>query len=429
MRNIPTHTSGREALFNLLEDLISSYKKNEKKFAVLLININNFRELNTSYGYKLADKLLDQFAERLAELLHQPDYITQIGNSDFVMILPGILNEGHATLAALKLQEILSESFNLDSQEYKVSVDIGITLFPDHATEIESLLQAAEVALSEARNSTSSYAVYSEKTKPNEFNTWDIETKLQKALNNHEFELYFQPQISIQSGIVFGAEALIRWKDEERGFIRPDIFIPVAENNGQIYEITQWTINSALRLINEWPDIGDTPLKVAINLSAKVLNDPDIVDSISSAMTIWGTDRERLILEITESALMDDMSTSFKTLNELKALGLTISIDDFGTGYSSMSYFKNIPASELKIDQSFIFNMLESKMDRHIVKTVIHMGHGFDLKVVAEGIENKETYDALKDMGCDIAQGYYLARPMPQKEFIEWINNYQPQKN
>ena len=193
----------------------------------------------------------------------------------------------------------------------------------------------------------------------------------------------------------------------------------------QIHSITWWTINAALRLIKDWPDTF-VPLKVAVNLSAKVLRDPDLVDSVRSALSIWDTEHHRLTLEITESALMEDMSTSFITLDELKSLGVNISIDDFGTGYSSMAYFKYIPANELKIDQSFVRYMLENSMDEHIVKTVIEMAHGFDIDVIAEGVENKETYEALKELGCNIAQGYYLAKPMPQEQFIDWLNHYKP---
>ena len=223
--------------------------------------------------------------------------------------------------------------------------------------------------------------------------------------------------------MVFGAEALIRWENKERGFIRPDIFIPIAEQSGQIQDITWWSLNTALRHAMEWPKPWK-PLKVAVNISAKILKDLAFVDSVRSALSVWGVSPEQLILEITESALMEDTSRSFITLEELKAIGVGISIDDFGTGYSSMAYFKNIPANELKIDQSFVFHMLSNAMDQHVVNTIIELAHGFDLKVVAEGIENVETFEALKELNCDVAQGYHVARPMPQKEFIQWLNKF-----
>ena len=210
-----------------------------------------------------------------------------------------------------------------------MSVEIGIALFPEHARDIQALFQKAEVALADARNNITPCAIYSDQSTPGEFNTWDIEVELQNALERDEFELYFQPQVCMQTGHVFGAEALIRWNNAEHGFIRPDIFIPVAERDGQIHSITWWTINTALRLIKDWP-VAPAPLKVAVNLSTKVLKDPDIVDAMRSALNLWGNNQGRVTLEITESAFMEDMSASFVTLDKLKALGLNISIDDFG---------------------------------------------------------------------------------------------------
>lgn len=400
-----------------------SHQSSGKKFAVVLINLNHFRQINIVYGYEAGDILLQEFANRLKHLTREQDYIARMGNSEFVLLLPEILNEGHANLAAHKLLTSLENPFDLGAHKHKLTADMGISFYPDHASDVQGLIQKAEMALLDARHGIKQHAIYSEKTQETDFNIWDIEVELENALSGDEFELYFQPQVYLQTGELYGVEALIRWKNPERGYIRPQLFIPVSEKSGQIHGITSWTINTALRLSSQWPRMK-TPIKVAVNLSTRVLADPDLVDAISSALSIWGTDRKNLTLEVTESALMDEMASSFIALDNLKALGLNISIDDFGTGYSSMSYFKNIPASELKIDQTFVCYMLENSMDQHIVKTVVEMAHGFDLKVVAEGIENIETLHALRDLGCDIGQGYYLARPMPQEAFIRWLENY-----
>jgi diguanylate cyclase (GGDEF)-like protein len=424
MNYIPAYVADRDALFNDLQRFVDAHRASDKKFAILLININHFRKINIVYGYQAGDRLLGEFVGRLKELCREQDYIARMGNAEFIMALPEIINEGHATLAANKMLSSLHEPFDLGTHRQKITANMGIALFPDHATDIAALVQKAEIALIDARNSIQAFAIYSENQQRADFNLWDIEVELQNAQDRDEFELYFQPQICLQTGCVFGAEALIRWDNRERGFIRPDIFIPVAEHSGQIHSITWWSINAALRLIKDWP-ASMPPLKVAVNISAVVLRDPELVESIRSALSIWGTEHERLTLEITESALMEDMATSFITLEELKSLGLNISIDDFGTGYSSMAYFKYIPANELKIDQSFVCYMLENAMDQHIVRTIIEMAHGFDLKVVAEGIENLETFKALRELGCDVAQGYHLAAPMPQEKFIEWLDNYQ----
>ncbi len=417
------YVAERESLFADLQHLIEQHQENTKKLAVILININHFRQINLAYGYQVGDRLLDEFSSRLSELCRKQDYIARMGNSEFLLVLPEILNEGHATLAANKLSGILSKPFEFGEKRQKITANMGIALYPDHATDLVRLIQCAESALLKARSSIQLFSIYSGQDESENISTWDIEVELQNAQDRDEFEMYFQPQINLKTGELFGAEALIRWNNRNKGFIRPDIFIPIAEQDGQIHQITWWTINAALRLIKDWPDTS-VPLKVAVNLSAKVLPDPNLVDSVRSALNIWGTEQGRLTLEITESALMQDMSTSFITLDELRSLGVNISIDDFGTGYSSMAYFKYIPASELKIDQSFIRYMLENSMDQHIVKTVIEMAHGFDIDVVAEGIENAETLEALKLLDCDIAQGYHVAKPMPQEAFIEWIKQF-----
>ncbi len=425
MSLLHTYVANRESLFADLEHFISSHQVSGKKFAVLLININHFRQINIAYGYQAGDKILEGFVSRLNELCREQDYIARMGNSEFLLVLPEILNEGHATLAAHKISRVINDPFDLGDRQHKVTANIGIALFPTHSNDLTNLIQKAEIALMTARTNLQLFSVYSDQSTHSELRTWNIEVELQNARERDEFDLYFQPQVRLDTGELYGAEALIRWNNQNRGFIRPDIFIPMAEKDGQIQDITWWTFNAALRLIKEWPETK-VPLKVSVNLSAKMLGDPDLVDSVRSALNIWDTDHQRLTIEITESALMEDMSTSLITLEELKSLGVNISIDDFGTGYSSMAYFKYIPANELKIDQSFVRYMLENTMDEHIVKTIIEMAHGFEIDVIAEGIENKETYEALKAIGCNIAQGFYLAKPMSQEQFIEWLDNYKP---
>lgn len=425
MKSSHAYVADRGALFEDLEHFIHQHKVADKKFAVILININHFRQINLAYGYQAGDQLLEEFASRLDELSREQDYIARMGNSEFLLLLPEIINEGHAMLAANKIARVLQEPFAMGERQQKVTANMGLAIYPDHADELVKIIQCAESALLDARNSIQLFSVYRQTADDDNITTWDIEVELEGAQERDELELYFQPQINLETGELYGAEALIRWNNRNRGNIRPDIFIPIAEQDGQIHKITWWTINAALRLIKDWP-YKEVPLKVAVNLSAKVLPDPNLVDSVRSALNIWGTEEGRLTLEITESALMQDMSTSFITLDELRSLGVNISIDDFGTGYSSMAYFKYIPASELKIDKSFIGYMLENSMDQHIVKTVIEMAHGFDIDVVAEGVEDMGTLQALKELGCDHIQGYYIAKPMSQEAFIEWLDAFEP---
>ena len=412
----------RDGLFTKLKNYVEQHKTAGKKLALLLIKMDSFRRLNTVFGYHTGDAFLKAFSHRLENIARSKDFIAHIGNSEFVMLLPEIFNTGHAELAVHKIFAAMEEPFEMDGKSHKIGVHIGISIYPDHDDELESLMQKAELAMMASRTSTASYALYSNEDKDTSIGVWDIEGELESALENDDFELYYQPQVCMQTEHVFGAEALIRWNHKQRGFIRPDIFILIAEKTGQIHAITRWCLNTALRQIKEWPTLSE-PLSLSVNISALVFNDLSFVDAVKNAINFWGVPAEQLTLEVTESALIDDVSTSFVTLNELRHLGVGISIDDFGTGYSSMAYLKNIPANELKVDQSFIFNMLDNDMDQHIVNTVIEMGHGFNMKVVAEGIENAETFEALKESGCDIAQGYHVAYPMPLDKFIQWVNN------
>jgi EAL domain-containing protein (putative c-di-GMP-specific phosphodiesterase class I) len=350
----------------------------------------------------------------------------RVGSSDFVIFIQNVLNEGHATLAAVKLLGGLEEPFTVGNKMLKVGTNIGIALFPDHGQDELTLLRSAEAALLESRRNLPPYSVSSSKYDSAEATTWDITSELQKAIDLDQMEMYFQPQVYLETGRVFGAEALIRWKHPNRGYIRPDYFIPIAEQSDLIYDITNWTINAVLWLMKEWPEMSQ-PLNVAINLSPKMFEYQGLVETITEAANLFGGNASQLTLEITESALMRDISTSIQCLQDLKDEGVKISIDDFGTGHSSMSHFKNIPAHELKIDHSFVTNLFENAIDRHIVDSVTKMAQGFGLVVVAEGVEDQQTYDELKAIGCDVVQGYFVGKPMPQEKFIEWLqlhNNY-----
>ncbi|MBT8436870.1 MAG: bifunctional diguanylate cyclase/phosphodiesterase [Gammaproteobacteria bacterium] len=428
MSEFSNNIGNRESLIKELDTFIANHKAKSECFAMLLINIKDFRRFNMKHGFRIADLVLDLFATNLADLIRAQDYVARVGNAEFALLLPAMLNDGHASLAAIKIIEELKKPLIVGEDSFQIRVDIGIALYPQHAGDGENLFNRTESALSDARTSPESYAIFAAEDDTVTRFDWDIEADLQKAIEKNQFELFFQPQVYLSNGQLFGAEALIRWKNGSKGFIRPDLFIPVAEKSGQIYEITRWTLNAALWFRKSWPKELES-LNVAVNISTKMLSDPDFADTVRGAVNIYAIEPEQLTLEITESALVEDMSSSFSTLNDLRSLGINISIDDFGTGYSSMAYFKNIPANELKIDQTFIRYMLENSMDQHIVQTIIQMAKGFDLTVVAEGIEDQKTFDMLCEQECDIAQGYHLAKPMPSDAFMEWIEYYTAKKH
>ena len=252
---------------------------------------------------------------------------------------------------------------------------------------------------------------------------WDIELSLDEALDNDEFLLYYQPKIALDSGGVTGVEALLRWNHPTRGFIPPCFFIPIAERMGHIKPITNWIFNTALRQAAEWTDKWG-PLSVAVNIPPDFILMPDLKDIISNAISLWGSDDIMLTLEIVERSLVIEPERSISIMSDLRAMGISISIDDFGTGYSSLSYFENLPVDELKIDKSFVTDVVSSKPNQNIVKLIVELAHAFDMEVVAEGVEDVAAERYLKNINCDIAQGYYYARPMPNDQISDWLKKY-----
>ena len=421
---LPGSVGNRQQLFQKLEEMLVVPEANEEHqpFALILVKLDHFRRYNLTKGYRAADKLLTLFTQSLQSILRPQDYLARVGNAEFVLLLAGIRHEGFANLAAAKLFETLQNSDDSEQQSLYMQAHAGVTLFPEHATGVEDLMKKAEMALESARHQLEPFAIYQDEDEVSEGFDWGIQNDLGHAIELDQFELFFQPQINLKDGKLYGAEALLRWSNGDKGFVRPDVFIPIAEKTGQIVEITEWTLNSALWFLEEWCR-QSSPIKVAVNISTKMLSEPDFGEIVRNSIALYGVDPQFLTLEITESALLEDMSSSVAILEDLRQLGVNVSIDDFGTGYSSLAYFKGLPANELKIDRTFIQYMLENQMDQHIVKTVIQLAHGFDLEVVAEGVEDEQSNEFLKQIGCDISQGYFIAKPMPTDDFLAWVSS------
>jgi len=293
-------------------------------------------------------------------------------------------------------------------------------LYPDLVDGRESMLKAADSALMDARESGKRFSLYDSALREDRLIYADLRARLHTALNNNDLQLFYQPQINMRDGTVSGYEALVRWQHAELGWIGPDRFIPVAESSGLIENLTYWSFNVALRECAAFCRAG-SGVTVSINLSAKLLGSREIVDLLERAINIWGFDPALLVLEVTESAMMADPDAALDILTLLHDMGVTLSIDDFGTGYSSLDYLKRLPVSELKIDKSFVLNMADDWQDRKIVRSIIDLAHNLDMQVVAEGIENQSVFNALADLGCDIGQGFHMARPMPVSALPLWL--------
>ncbi len=301
-----------------------------------------------------------------------------------------------------------------------VTAAAGGAVFPDHAADRDGLLRSADTALQLARDQEQHFLIYDASLVSREQQLASLKRNLSRALDNNDLMLHYQPQIDLQRGQLSGCEALVRWNHAEQGWIRPDVFIPVAEKSDLIDTLTYWSINVALR---EWLEFCAHCRQgaIAVNLSARLLQSAEIVDLVRRALNIWGAEPGALILEVTESAMMSDPETALRVLSRLHEMGVTLSIDDFGTGYSSLAYLQKLPVSELKIDRSFVQHMADRPQDRKIVRSIIDLAHNLEMRVVAEGIEDQRSLDMLVSMGCDYGQGFYIARPMPAGQLSGWL--------
>lgn len=392
---------------------------------LIIVDIKKLRRINSGFGYEVGDQLLGLAGERLLEVCREKDTVGRIGSSEFAMILHGINGEGHAMLAANKIEKVLKVPFNLSDSEIMIEPTMGVSIYPEHAKGAEMLMLRAEGALLSAKKFGQLYQIFSEALYSDATFGWNIEKELDEAINNNALEVYYQPKVDLRTGKVSGVEALTRWTSPTHGVISPDVFIAIAEDIGRINVLTQWVLNTALRHALEWPKTSGE-LSVSVNLSAKIAHDEELAELVKSALALWCAEPQRLVIEITENELMINPDKSYSMLENLRNYGVGISIDDFGTGYSSLAYFKKLPANEIKIDKTFVMNMLEDKGDLEIVRLAIQLAHSFGFTVVAEGVETLEVMNKLASMGCDYVQGYYIAKAMPQHEFLQWLESYEP---
>ena len=401
---------------------IASCGADNKRLALLIVNIDQLWDITITYGYKVGDMILGQFVERMKGMLRDADRIVQIGESDFAVMLPAVMNQGHATLAANKILGLLDEPFIVEDQYLNVDAKIGIAFFPDHAEDPELLTQRAALALRHAQSignlcETYTFSCYEEESAP-----IMLAHEFRNAIKSDELKMVYQPQVNLQEEKVCGVEALVRWTSPTLGVMSPEIFIPVAEKSRDLMSFfTTWTLNTTMRQYIE-SGMHANGVKLSVNLSAALLNDAEIVDTILTTMSIWGVEPENLVLEVTESSIMAHPEKSLHILKKFDDVGITLSIDDFGTGYSSLAYLRKLPVKELKIDKSFVTGMLNSNDDRKIVQSIIDMSHNFDLLVVAEGVEDMETLKLLAHMGCDVGQGYFISKPSPMDALKHWMN-------
>jgi diguanylate cyclase (GGDEF)-like protein len=423
--NILSLRPNRPSLTRYLDTYVNAARDNKQKLALLILRIQRGNELIALYGGGKVEMLMEEVALRLREFCREQDRIIRAGDFEIAMVLQNTLNEGHAMLAATKALRMLSVPFKFDELVIEPATCIGIAAFPDHALVSERLVQFAESALNDAESNRLPYSTYTERALEDIADIWKMEKELDAALANGEFEVYYQPKINLQTGSLAGAEALVRWRSPTRGLVLPDAFIPLATWSGRLRALTWSILNMALKHAAAWQESGES-LTVAVNISPALLDDESLISRIADALAIWGTRPNQLILEITESAVMGNAEASFETIRALRTKGVSVSIDDFGTGHSSLANFRNMPATELKIDKSFVAKLCRSTADVNIVHTIIGLARAFKLEVAAEGVEDIETLRLLAAMGVNYAQGYVISRPLPATEFQEYMRCYRP---
>jgi len=389
---------------------------------LLLLDIDNFKEVNDSFGHQLGDVLLRQMGARLREAVDGAPLIARLGGDEFAILLPGA-NVAVAQRTAHAMLRALEQPFLSDDHALEITASIGIAAFPDHATDAETLLRRADVAMYAAKRTGGTYAVYRQEDDPYDASRLLLRADLRRAIDHQEITLYYQPQVALATGELTGLEALARWRHAERGWIPPAAFIPVAEHMGLIKPLTLYLAELAGRDAMTLSKTG-VDLAVAVNVSMRNLLDAHFPEMLEDVVARTGQPADQLKLEITESAVMAEPGRVLDSMKRLRSAGIRFSIDDFGTGYSSLAYLQRLPVEEIKIDRSFVGHMIEETGSTAIVRATIELGGSLGLDVVAEGVEDEPTWQALKRMGCSAAQGYFIGRPMPVGELAGWMRNW-----
>ena len=402
-----------------LQQAIPVSRRENQPFALLALDLNRFKEVNDTLGHAYGDLLLKQVGARLRTASRESDTIARMGGDEFSFLLPATDSAG-SKIFALKIMQVLENSFDLNGKNVEIGASIGIAVFPENGPDYETLTRHADAAMYVAKRARSGFEMYDSDKSPDDELDFALKTELRLAIEHDELILYFQPKISHETSKVSGLEALVRWRHPTRGLIPPDKFIPLAEQTGLIRPLTTWVLEHAIAQCASLQSMG-VQLTMAVNLSAINLKDPDLPRKITAVLSKHQVDPKWLELEITETAVMDDTLRTVQVLNELDKLGTKLSIDDYGTGYSSLSYFRKLPLDDLKIDKSFVIGMGTNHEDATIVRSTIEMGHELGLSVVAEGVEDRETWEKLTLLGCDAAQGYYMSRPLAPDDLMKWL--------
>lgn len=414
-----TTLPNRVLLRDRIEHSIKLSRRTQQMFALMVIDLDRFKEVNDTLGHQVGDELLIEVGRRFQSILREIDTVARLGGDEFAVLLPEC-TEVDAVQLVNKLLAALEPVIQIGEMQLFINASIGIAFYPEHGMDTQSLLKHADVAMYVAKQNQSRYSLYDPEQDEYSIRQLALISDLRMALEQNDLQLYYQPKIEMLGGQIIGVEALLRWKHPEFGMIPPPQMIDIAERTGLIRPLTYWVVEQAACQCQAWRTVGHD-MHVSVNLSVHTLRDTELVDRVHAVITECGLPPSSLFLEITEGAMMDNPLLAIDALSRLDRMGVNIAVDDFGTGFSSLAYLKQLPVDELKIDKSFIIDMLEDQDDLVIVRSIIDLAHNLGLQVVAEGVETAETNARLHAMGCDIAQGYYFSRPLPADEFEKWL--------
>jgi diguanylate cyclase (GGDEF)-like protein len=424
------HQSLHDSLTGLPNRVLFSRKLEEvlasgSTAAVLLLDLDRFKEVNDTLGHHNGDLLLKQVGDRLRKTLRRGDIIARLGGDEFAVLLPDIHAEQAALQAGRGIVELLEQPFVIGEMSVDVGASIGIAVAPRDGVDPVTLVQRADVAMYTAKADQTGVETYRPERDGYSPERLGLVSELKQAVQTHQLTVHYQPQIDLSDGGVMGVEALVRWEHPTRGHIRPDEFIPVAEHTGLIRPLTLFVLDEALAASDRWRQAGHS-LRVSVNLSARSLLQSTLIEDVAALLKRHDIPVGGLCLEVTETSMMADPRATASTLESLRDLGVTIAIDDFGTGHSSLAYIKRLPVAEIKIDKSFVMSMLTDRSDATIVSAVVNLGANLGISVVAEGVEDNATRARLEELGCPAAQGYLFGRPMPSEQLLQWLADRAP---
>jgi len=399
-------------------------RREKRYFALFAMDLDRFKEINDTLGHHVGDKVLQHVAACTRACLRESDTVARMGGDEFTVLLATVSDLDGAVAVAKKILKAIGAPFELAGRSLEIGASIGVVMFPQHGDDPDVLMRQADAAMYIAKQTQSGYRTYSDDMGHGADDRMALQSELRNAILKDELVLHYQPKIDFHASKVSGVEALVRWQHPVHGLMAPDKFIPLAEQTGLIKPLTKWVLKTALRQCEDWYRAGIN-LSMAVNVSAINIQDPDFPSQMEKMLGDFDVPAAQLEIEITETAVMSEPVRAVECIRRLSALGFQIAIDDFGTGYSSMAYLKELLVAKIKIDRSFVKDMAVNHNDAVIVRSTVELGHNLGLKVVAEGVEDQASWDKLKGLGCDSAQGYYMSRPLPTKDFMDWLQKSQ----